>query len=114
MSLSVGEILARRKLEKQSEDYYSPGQYKATAVEDKAVLSYVDSVGRLVIMAAQKQETSPGVDEWVLVKPAHVVSVGLNGAIQAHIFAPSYRFDEKQVNALEDGLKRKKPKKEEE
>lgn len=116
MSLSVGEIIVRRKLEKNEEglhEHYIPGQFKAIAVEDKAVLSWCDNVGRLIIMACHKVE-----EAWVLVKPAHVISIGLNGQMDIIQFAPSYKFGDAQVNALNEAVeakekKRKKPKSEE-
>lgn len=111
MALSIGEILARRKLDKNEEgqhEFYLPGQHKAVAVDDKAMLSWVDSVGRLVMAAAHKVE-----DVWVLVKPAHVISIGLNGQMDVHRFAASYRFDEKQVNALNEATAKKAAKKKE-
>lgn len=110
MSLTVGEIIARRKLKKQSDEFYEPGQHRAVAVEDKALLTWVDGVGRLIMLAAHQDED----ETWVIVKPAHVISIGLNGQMATHQFAASYRFDEKQVNALNDAIAtrdaKKKPK----
>jgi hypothetical protein len=95
--VTVGEIISRRRLKSQSDDFYEPGQHKAVAVEDKAVLSWVDGVGVLIIMACHRVGGQDNIEEWVLVKPAHVIMIGRNGAIQTRPFATSYRFDEKQT-----------------
>lgn len=113
MAVSVAEIIVRRKLEKQNDVYFEPGQHKAVMVENKALLSWVDGVGQLIIITAKKEETSEGVEEWLVIKPAYAVLIALNGTIQARPFAVSYRFDDNQTNALEEALaaskKRKKP-----
>lgn len=111
MAATVGEIISRRKLDKQNENFYTPGQYKAVAVEDTALLTYVDGVGQLIMMAGRKIESSPGVEEWVIVKPANVIMIALDGTMQIARFAPSYRFDERQVNAMEEALAQKSKKK---
>lgn len=109
MALTVGEVFARRRLESQSDDFYQPGQHKAVAVEDKALLSWVDGVGRVIMLVAHQIE-----GEWVIHKPAHVLTIGKNGQMEMHAFAPSYRFDEHQVNALNEAVaKKKKPAKKE-
>lgn len=105
MAVSVGEIISRRKLEKQSDVFYATGQHKAVIVEEKALLSWVDSVGQLIMITATKQETSPGVEEWVVIRPAHAILIALSGTIQSRPFSPSYRFDDAQVDAMEEALK---------
>lgn len=108
--VTVGEIVARRRLKSQNDDFYEPGQHKATAVEDKAVLTWVDGVGVLIIMACHKVGGMDNIEEWALVKPGHVIMIGRNGSIQMRPFAASYRFDEKQTNALNDAMKKKSSK----
>jgi hypothetical protein len=108
MAVSVAEIIARRKLTKQNEMYFDPGQHKAVMVEDKALLSWVDSVGQLIMLTATKEETSPGFEEWVVIKPAHAILIALDGTIQARPFAVSYRFDDQQTNALNEAAKKRK------
>lgn len=111
MAVSVAEIIARRKLTKQNDTYFDPGQHKAVMVEDKALLSWVDSVGQLIMITVKQEETSPGVEEWVVIKPAHAILIALDGTIQARPFAVSYRFDDHQTDALNEAQEARKKKK---
>lgn len=63
MTLTLGELVTRRKLEKGgSREGYRPGQLSATVMGDSAAVSWVDDTGSAVVVFCTKSEDG---EEWI-------------------------------------------------
>jgi len=109
MELTVGELLARRRLKQDTlggVERYIPGQHSATMIGDQAILSYVDGTGFVCIVPCHFVD-----DEWITY--AYVVRCGLL-TVDSRFMGRPQPLSEASVRALQAAVKKaeeKKPKK---
>lgn len=107
MTLTLGELVLRRRLESQEVrgglgPIYLPGQYHAVVTGDDAILSFVDIGGWAVQMFVQYRDA-----EWIM-KTDRFLAINTFGMEVRHI-AMNTRLSGESVRALESARTKKAP-----